>query len=395
MTGTATIAQRPDATQPATHEIAAVVAAAAAVIPQEQPDAAPPPEVGTSPTAEIMQPVWKQSPQVRAHRPFFTEHPTQGMVLLPRSRAGIATVVVSRRSGPAMLGMRGAPGRWSLFWGRGSLYEIDLGLHHTTFDIELPSLVDLFSFHGRVAVEWRVLDPVRVVKDHVSDIREALAPALVGLLALDTRRFRVDQVYDAECAVAAALHTNDVGVDYGLVTTIRMQLSADSGAAEHAVSRRELQQQIEMEELRGTHRLRVEASEENVILRRIKMYRDIISAGDVEQFALQLARNPEGVESVVRMVREVRKEEHRHVTDFLTKLLESGAIDRWEVKDTVQSALDWLKDSNDRFVLAGETRAPWQSTGPYGEQNGRPNGNGGARGNGNGNGTGTTLTKRQ
>jgi hypothetical protein len=36
------------------------------------------------------------------------------------------------------------------------------------------------------------------------------------------------------------------------------------------------------------------------------------------------------------MVREVRQEDHRHVTDFLTdfrtRLVESGAVDRWEVK---------------------------------------------------------------
>jgi hypothetical protein len=32
------------------------------------------------------------------------------------------------------------------------------------------------------------------------------------------------------------------------------------------------------------------------------------------------------------MVREVRQEDHRAVTDFLTRLVESGAVDRWEVK---------------------------------------------------------------
>jgi hypothetical protein len=245
-----------------------------------------------------------------------------------------------------------------------------LGLRHTAFDLELPSAVDMFSFRAEVAVEWRVLDPIRVVKDHVSDVREALRPALASLLAMDTRQYRVDEAYDAERQVAAALHQHDIGLDYGLATTMRVRLSADPGASEHAASRRSLQQKIEIEELRHDHRRLKEANEERVIRGRIGLYREIISAGDLEQFALQLAGNPEGVESVVRMVREVRKEDHRHVTDFLTRLVESGAVDRWEIKDTVQTALDWLKENNDRVVQAGHAQIPWQRDAPPQGRNG-------------------------
>jgi hypothetical protein len=319
---------------------------------------------------EVIRPVWVEPHQVRAHRPFFVERSTRAMVLLPRIRAGIETVVVTRGCAPAVLGTRGAPSRWSMFWQDGTLYEIDLGLHHTAFDVELPSAVDMFSFRADVAVEWRVLDPVRVVKDHVADVREALRPALASLLALDTRRFRVDEAYDAERQVAAALHHNDIGLDYGLSTTIRVRLSADPGAAEHAASRRALQQKIEIDGLRHDHRKLREANEERVIRGRMQLYREIISAGDVDQFALQLAKNPEGIETVVRMVRDVRKEDHRHVTDFLTRLIESGAVDRWEVKDTVQTALDWLKENNDRVVQTGHASIPWQRGATPHERNG-------------------------
>jgi hypothetical protein len=329
--------------------------------PDERPD---------RPDDGVIQPVWVEPHRARAHRPFIAERATRGMILLPRSRAGIATVVVTRRSAPAVLGVRGAPSRWSMFCQHGTLYEIDLGLHHTTFDLELPSAADMFSFRADVAVEWRVLDPVRVVKDHVSDIRKALAPALVSLLAMDTRQFKVDEAFDAERQVAAALHHNDVGIDYGLATTIRVRLSADPGAAEHAASRRSLQQKIEIEGLRHDHRRLQEANEERVIRGRIRLYREIISAGDVEQFALQLARNPDGVDTVVQMVREIRQEDHRHVTDFLTRLVESGAVDRWEVKDTVQTALDWLKENNDRVVQTGHSSIPWQRGAPSQERNG-------------------------
>jgi hypothetical protein len=359
------------------------------LLPREQEEAEP----HESAVGEAMRPAWVGKPRERAHRPFFTELPTQGMLWLPRSRAGVATVVVTRRSGPAELGKRNAPSRWNLFWERGSLYEIDLGLHHTTFEVELPSAVDLFSFRAHVAVEWRVLDPVRVVKDHVCDIRQALAPALVSLLAMDTRHFTVNDVYEAERAVAAALRNDDIGLDYGITTTLRVQLSADPGAAEHAASRRELEQQIEIEDLRRTQRMRAEATDQDVVKAQIALYRDIISAGDVDQFALYLARHPSDAKTVIPMVREVRREDQRQVTDFLARLLESGAIDRWEVRNTVQTALDWLKESNDHFLRGGEARHSWQGRGTYddrkGNSAGAPQGNGSA----DSNGSSITLTK--
>jgi len=337
---------------------------------RERPEVVLGPEDPRSPVGDVLLPQWVAQAGLRAFRPFIAERPTQWMVLLPRSRAGIATVVATRTSGLSILGQDPGPNRWSLFWRRGSLYEIDLGLHHTWFEVELPSEVDMFSFRAHVAVEWRVFDAVQVVKDHVWDVREVLRPALVALLAHDTRIFRVDQVFEAERAVAAALHGNDIGKGYGLETNLRIQLSADPGAAAHAAERRALQQKIEIEGLQFDHRRLQEANEEHVLKGRIRLYREIIAAGDVDQFALQLARNPEEVAAVVQMVREVRQEDHRQVTSFLTTLLDSGAIERWEVNDTVQTALDWLKKSNDRVVQTGETHIPWQRNGSAAERNG-------------------------
>jgi len=341
-----------------------------AVALRDRPELTSRPEDPRGPVGDVVLPQWLAQAGLRAYRPFIAERPTQWMVLLPRSRAGIATVVATRTSGLSVLGQDRGPNRWSLFWRRGSLYEIDLGLHHTSFEVELPSQVDMFLFRAHVAVEWRVRDAVRVVEDHVWDVREVLRPALVGLLAHDTRMFRVDQAFEAERAVAAALHGNDVGKAYGLETSLRVQLTADPGAAEHAAARRALQQKIEIEGLQFDHRKLQEANEERVLKGRIRLYREIIEAGDFDQCALQLARNPEEVATVVQMVREVRQEDHRQVTSFLTTLLDSGAIERWEVNDTVQTALDWLKKSNDRVVQTGETHIPWQRNGSAAERNG-------------------------
>src|SRR5690242_11526109 len=59
-------------------------------------------EQADRPDNEVMRPVWVEPHRARAHRPFFVERSTWGKVFLPRSRAGIETVVVTRRCAPAV-----------------------------------------------------------------------------------------------------------------------------------------------------------------------------------------------------------------------------------------------------------------------------------------------------
>jgi hypothetical protein len=103
------------------------------------------------------------------------------------------------------------------------------------------------------------------------------------------------------------------------------------------------------------------------------VYRRIIDSGNVDQLALQLAHNPAGVDSIVALVREERHRDRRQVTDFITHLINSGAIDRWDVEDQVRTALEWLKNSTDRTVQTGEAHIPEQRRN-NGHQNGHQNG---------------------
>jgi hypothetical protein len=320
----------------------------------------------------VMRRVWVGGPQpdTTDHRPVIVELPTRWRLELPRQRARTALVVVTRRTRPALLGSPDAPSRWGFYWQHGTLYEVDLGLHHASFDLALPSSGDTFDFRAEVSVEWRVVDAVTVVRDNVVDIREALKPAVRYRLSRVTREFAAGRVIAAERAVGRGMSSVDVGRPYGLATTIRVRLVADEGATEHAESRREVQHKIEMEELEQAHRRLTERHEAEIIEARMALYRLIIDSGDVEQFALQLARNPSGVESVVQLVREYRKDERRQVTDFITRLLESGAVDRWDLDDHVRVALEWLRESTNRTVQTGEAHIPRHHRRPVPERSG-------------------------
>jgi len=180
----------------------------------------------------------------------------------------------------------------------------------------------------------------------------------------------VGDVIAAERAVGDAARILDLGREYGLTVTLSIRLSADTGAAEYATSRRELQQKIDIEKLEHEHHRLQVSHEQEVIRTRMDLYRRIIDSGNVDQLALQLAQNPSGADSITALVREERQHERRQVTDFITHLLSSGVIDRWDVEEQVQTALTWLKDSTERTVQTGEAHIPRERRPQTGHQNG-------------------------
>ncbi|MCO1659310.1 hypothetical protein [Pseudonocardia humida] len=106
---------------------------------------------------------------------------------LPRSQARTGLVIMTPRSGPTPVGPNGRPAKAEVFWSGGTLYEVDLGLHHTTLEFELPSRLEMIAFTAVVDVEWRVVEPARVVGDNIRDIRAALIPLLRRRLREVTR----------------------------------------------------------------------------------------------------------------------------------------------------------------------------------------------------------------
>jgi hypothetical protein len=259
------------------------------------------------------------------------------------------------------------PTTGELLWlGSGTLYEIDMGRHWARVELEVPSRTEAFSFDAVVDVEWWVEDPVPVVKHGVHDVRKALEPNLRQRLSSITRKWEVEDSAHAEAEVVGSLAAMPVGAEYGLGTRAYVWMRMDTPSVKHAAAVRDLHREIELEHATQELRLVREESTSVLITRRVERYRVILQSGNLDQFALQLAQNPEETPAVIQMLREERHNNRRAVTDFVTRLLDSGAVDRHEIDDQVREALRWLKDATD--TVLGDPNRPGRIPAPRADE---------------------------
>lgn len=227
--------------------------------------------------------------------------------------------------------------------------EVDLRWHSTKIRCVLPSARDIFDFSAVIDLYWHVYDPEQVVKDGLRDVRNALEPPIMARLRLLTRRYTEAQSADAEMKLNAALRDLPEAKQLGLEMTAFVQLGMDDAVRDQ---------------------LRLEA--------RVAAYRDIIASGDLNQVALRLAQDPQDAAAVVQLLIEER-DRHRHdLVDFVTSLVDSGAIERHEINDQVRAVLQWLSEDT-HHVITGKDEIRHASLGTDGHRpheatagNGRP-----------------------
>lgn len=306
--------------------------------------------------------------------PIIREAPWDGK--LARARAHVAVVVVYRRGDHQVVWPQ-ERNRVLLHRRPTTMYEVDLGLHRTVITADLPSRDYTGSFHASITVQWRVFDPSAVVRHQVLDIEEALSATLLHQARGIARDFSIDQVAAAEDeindqlggvaidvtaptgieqAMLSATDRGCLGAEYGLWTRAITHLTLDEAATEHNTKMMKLKWAIEEEE--AEHKLRVvkNRNEHEITVERVAVYRKIVAAGDVEQFALRLASHPDEISAITAIIREDQLTSRRDTIDFISRMVDSGVVERWEVSDQVREALAWLTDATARVVTHKDHR---------------------------------------
>jgi len=309
----------------------------------------------------------------RVAGPILHEAPWDGK--LARARAHVAVVVVYQRGDHLVIWPHERK-RVLLHRRPVTMYEIDLGLHHARVTGDLPSRGQAGLFHTAITVQWRVFDPSAIVRHRVRDIEETLAAALIQRARSIAREFSLDQVTDAEDAINEKLsgvkidvtvptgieqarqdatERGCLGAEYGLWTRSIALLRLDKAATEHNAKMMQLKWAIEEEE--AAQRLRViqNRNQQAITAERMDIYRKIIAAGDVERFALRLSNHPDEISAITDIIREDQLTSRRDTIDFISRMVDSDVVERWEISDQVREALEWLSDATAR-VVTGEYR---------------------------------------
>ena len=273
-----------------------------------------------------------------AYAPIVGEHHFGRFHFLHRrapSRPWVARVFVLANGRLVVFDRDKQPTTGELLWGGyRALFEVDLSLRRLGLEITLPSTGDAFVFRADVDVQWRVTDPKLVVGAGIIDIRKVVVPLLLDDLRQATRSTQASDVEAAEKTANAKFSHNWLTEEYGLWTNVLVRLRMD------------------------------EQKESNVRLAsEMQAFKTLIEGGDLNQFALQLAQNPEQVEPVVRLLVEERDTHRREVCDFITRLLESDALDRWQIDDQVRVALQWMGVSINRVLTGTDDARPF----PFGD----------------------------
>ncbi|MFJ5985248.1 hypothetical protein [Lentzea sp. NPDC092896] len=208
------------------------------------------------------------------------------------------------------------------------VYEVDMGVHLSRVEVKLPCAGDQCFFDGVVELRWQVSDAEVAVSSGVSNVANELMPEITTRLRAVTRKFDIEHVDHAELAAADALTGEQLGRKFGLDVQVFLHLSMDEPTLAHAA-----------------------------LVRKVDRLRHIIAEGDYHQFALQLSLREDSITEVMQMLALERHNSKQVVVDFLARMVESDAIERWEIEDDLRVLLQSLRDwSNSELASVKETR---------------------------------------
>jgi hypothetical protein len=247
----------------------------------------------------------------------------QALFSLPLPDAGRAFVLT------------GGGNRWDTLWpsdrakaqqlrwrGYQMLHELDTTPHAISFDCVLPTKEDEFEFQTEVQAICRVVSPLTIVEQRVSDACAILAPPITRALRLISRYFSIEQRGVAEQAMVKEVENLNLKV-YGLeVTGVVVRLGLTEEEQNHYRALRKIKRDLVREEREAELWQKRDQYE---ILRRkfsFEFYSDLLKKGYGQLVVLYLAHHPEELAQVWQLLSTQEQSNRRHWLNAFKSLKE-------------------------------------------------------------------------
>ncbi|WP_441246430.1 hypothetical protein [Kitasatospora sp. McL0602] len=298
-----------------------------------------------------------------------------------------------------------------------TLYEVEMGYQHLTFEHRLPSVGDAFFFHAETDVTWRVVKPGDVVEKGIRDVRVLLEPRLLARMRQETRRFAIEQSAQAETAVHDALALHPLAEAEGLEVTCSVRLSLDQQAIElHSklrgvdYAKQQASHEHELDQLKARHlqqlteeRSRFNASIEadaalrgvdyalkrakreheldwlntrhdhEITAERTRFYASMLESGEFERWGLHLSKNPQDIPLALQGLRDDEREASANQLQFVERLLDSGVVEDHQIAETARLAVETVKARLADAAVGRTRRRPLYREDPAAQlEKGRP-----------------------
>ncbi|GAB7102204.1 hypothetical protein JCM4814A_05180 [Streptomyces phaeofaciens JCM 4814] len=320
----------------------------------------PPQAPVSSPQASVPQPA--PGPVFRA-APAWTPEPSRHPVQLPspaqelagpfireyrpawpyrHSSAQIAAVLYYRHRRPRVVRPEGEEGplprrvlsAWLLRWLPRPLaaLELQLGWHTVAFEAQLPAAESGRSFPTAIRVRWQVNDPFLVARSQVSDVAALLVPELEQRLRDVSRGYSIRRAEEVRDAVHAALDGHDLGTRFGLELDVFVTISSDKLIQDH-----------------GENLGRDEGKRELIRIW-TREFQHAMDGGDHTVMAQMMARNPEDLQDIRQMFRKEQREERQDVMELMSRLIDGGLLERWELGDQAMVVVEFLRSGMRRVT---------------------------------------------
>lgn len=207
---------------------------------------------------------------------------------------------------------------------------------HTT---RLPSKEPTYGFETQVAITYQVSNLERLPTRTLEEAEEWLWRQVQRALRRVSRRYKVDQVDQAEEAMQEAVEA-DVFSDHGLeVVSAVVEISLDDKAAQRAQTLTEIRTQEEIE--------RAKANLENWQRKReldqqrdaIDFYAPLIREGQWTLLAMILSQDPSSAQSILDRLDAQRREALANQMTIFQSMVEAGGLEGWQMEDQAKIIL--------------------------------------------------------
>ncbi|MBD0738512.1 hypothetical protein [Streptomyces sp. CBMA29] len=254
--------------------------------------------------------------------------------------AQIASVVFYRNGGHSVITVRGAHHENKPMMARPtSVCLIARGRHQVSFEMQLPTQGDQSDFTCQVDINWEVTDFHLVAEKRVVDVERMLRPPLLGRLRGITRRHGLSGAQAADEAIQAELaggHWSPFGGDIGLATQVFVRIDLGRAASDHYQALTQVQHD-------ATVQAAVDRAEAARVEANLADARKLIDAGEAEQYAVLLARDPSRATEILGALQTQAKQQRQGALEYLTRLIDQGVVQRHQVEGQVQQLIEYAK----------------------------------------------------